>query len=505
MKENHLKFLQSKNFKIELSMIILLVVGSVAFSPILENSFTNWDDPAQLLDNPLVRELSFRNLRKIFITPVVREYHPLVTAIFSLEYHLFGLNPFPYHLHSLILHLINGWLVFFLFYRMSDRIPVALVGSLLFLVHPLQVQAVAWISARKDLLFPFFYLSSFLSYYSYWIHKKKSFYLLSLLFFICSLLSKSLAVTFPVILLLWLYSEKKKITSREFKGILPFIILAAAVSWSALRMQIIRETGSAAHLDFGFENVILLFRNLQFYLYNILLPFNLSPIYIFPQSINFWELLSISSFLLIFSLSIGLWKNREKKYLVRGVFFFVITLSPVLRFIPFAGVEVAAHRFVYLPCVGLFYLGGWIFYEHIRERNGRVRRYIIVFLLTGIILILSILSTRRCLLWEDSQSIWSEAIEKQGESELFYHMLADYYFRLGHLREAIDLCDKAIAINQAMAYSYLLKGRAQLVLGDREEAKNTFEEYLLVLNKLGRWEQARREEKKLKELMKVSQ
>lgn len=495
MTKNNLKILQSKIF---ISLILLLVVGSVTFSPILENSFTNWDDQAQLLENPLVRGFSARNLRNIFTTPVVSEYHPLVTAIFSLEYHLFGLNPFPYHLHSLFFHLVNGVLVFCLFYRLSGKVPVALAGALLFEVHPLQVQSVAWISARKDLLFTCFYLASFLSYYSFRSSKKKRFYFLSLLFFISALLSKALAVTLPVILLLWIYSEKKRIKRREFKGILPFIFLALAAGWFALRMQVVREPGSAAHLDFNFENVILMFGNCKFYLLHLLLPFNLSPIYIFPKSINFWEPPFWSPFFLILSLLIGLWLYRNNKTLVWSAGFFFITLFPLLRFIPFAGVEVAAHRFVYLPCVGLFYLGGWIFYGLIREKPGRVRRYLVIFLLTAIILSLSILSARRCLLWKDSPSIWAEAIKKQGESELFYHMLADYHFRLGNLQKAIDLCDTAITINPAMAYSYLLKARAQLDLGEREEAKTTFQEYIIVLNRLGRGIQARREEEKFK-------
>jgi len=508
MKKNQLKFLRSKNFrsknfKIELSLIILLIVGSVTFSPILKNSFINWDDPAQLLENPLVRGFSARNLGKIFTTSVVSEYHPLVTAIFFFEYHLFGPNPYPYHLHSLILHLINGWLVFFLFYRLSDKIPVALAGSLLFLVHPFQVQAVAWISARKDLLFICFYLASFLSYYFFQSDKKKSLYLLSLLFFICALLSKALAITLPVILLLWIYSEKKRITSRELKGILPFIFLALTTGWFALRMQVVREPGSAAHLDFSFENVILMFGNCKFYLLHLILPFNLSPIYIFPKSINFWEPPFFFSFFLIFSLLIGLWLYRGNRSLVRGAVFFIITLFPVLRFIPFAGVEVVAHRFIYLSGAGLFYIGGWIFYRLMRQGPRRIRRYGIIILWTAIILSLAILSAHRCRLWKDSPTIWNEAIKKQGKSELFYHMLADYYFKRGNFQETIEFCDRSIIVNPAMAYSYLLKARAQLILGEREEAKNTFEEYILVLNKLGRWEQARREEKQLKKFMKV--
>ncbi len=498
MENNQRKIFQSKSF---LPIIILLLVGAVTFSPILENGFTNWDDKAQLLDNPLVRELSIHNLKEIFTTPVVSEYHPLVTALFSLEYRLFGPNPFPYHLHSLLIHLANTLLIFFIFYKLSGKVSIALAGALLFEVHPFQVQAVAWISARKDLLFTCFYLASFLSYFTFRSKNKIIYYFLALLFFICALLSKALAVTLPVILLLWIYSEKKRRGRRELKWILPFIFLAAAVGWFALRMQVVRESGSAARLGFSFENLILLFQNLYFYITHIVFPFNLSPIYIFPKNINLWDLLTWSSFLLLFSLSIGLWRNRDNKPLIWGVVFFVITLFPVLRFIPFAGVEVAANRFVYLSCAGLFFIGGYIFYWLICQGSGRIWRYGIILFWSAIILSLSILSARRCRLWKDSQIIWSEAIKKQGESELFYHMLADDNYHRGEFRKAIELCDRSIIFNPAMAYSYQLKARALLILGEREEAKNTFEEYLLVLNKLGRWEQAKREEKRLQEIM----
>ncbi len=481
--------------------MILLLAGAVTFSPILDNSFTNWDDKAQLLDNPLVRELSLRNMGEIFSTPVVSEYHPLVTAIFSLEYRLFGPNPLPYHLHSLFLHLLNTILIFFIFYKLSGKVSVALAGALLFEVHPFQVQAVAWVSARKDLLFTFFYLSSFLSYYSFRNNRKKSFYSLSLLLFLAALFSKALAVTLPVILLLWLYSEKKKITRREFAGILPYIILAAGAGWLALKMQVVRGPGSAAHLDFGFANVILLLRNLWFYLSHIIIPLDLSPIYIFPKSINFWEPISYLSFILIFSLAIGLWMKRGNKPLIRGTVFFLITLFPVLRFIPFAGVEVTAHRFVYLSGAGLFYIGGWIFYRMERQRAERIWRYPIYILGAVIILCLVVLSYNRCRIWKDSPTIWNEALRTQGESELFYHMLADHNFYQGDFQKTIKLCDRAIAVNPAMAYSYQLKARAQLNLGEREAAQNSLEEYLLVLKKLGRWEQARRAEKQLKQVL----
>ena len=498
MKENQLKFLRSKNFKIEVSLIILLVMGSVTFSSILDNSFTNWDDPAQLLRNPLVLKLNWSNIAGIFKTGVVSEYHPLVTLLFAVEYHFFGAEPFPYHFHSLLLHLVNGILVFFLLLRWSKKIPVAFLGALLFEIHPLQVQVVAWISARKDLLFTCFYLISFLFYYSYQSNKKNRFYFLSLMFFIASLLSKAVAVTLPVILLWSIYFERKRIVKREWINILPFFGFALMAGLFALKMQIVRRSGSAAHLDFAFENIILAFGNLKFYIVHLLLPVNLSPMYIFSKNISFWHPAAYFSFFLIFSILLWSCRLRYNRDLVWGIGFFIITIFPVLRLIPFGGVEVVSNRFIYLPAVGLFYLFARFGFRLLGGRFPRKWMVIIILIILG--LFLAGLSSLRCPVWQDGLFLWREVIARQGKRDIPCHMLGDYYFQAGNFKKAVELAEIAIAENPAMAYSYLLKARANLARGNREEARSAFEEYLEVLRKLGRGDQAEALEKKKDDL-----
>jgi len=479
-----------------LAIAVLFIIGMIAFFPCLNNGFTNWDDSAQILSNPLVRRLSWKDAVTIFKSRVVSEYHPLVTLIFAIEYRFFGAQPFPYHFHSLLLHLLNAVLVFFVLLKVGRKMPVAFIGALLFEIHPFQVQVVAWISARKDLLFACFYLVSFLFYCSFQSGGKKRFYFLALLFFIASLLSKTLAVTLPLIFLLWLYTEGKSIGKKEVAGVLPFLILSLAAGFFAFRMQVARGPGSAAHLGINFENVILAFRNLKFYFLHLLLPINLSPMYIFPERIDFWQLISLFSLFLIIPLFLWFYLYRREKRLIWGAGFFIIILFPVLRLVPFAGVESAAHRFLYLPSAGIFYLIGWIFYRLIEA--GKMEKAAGLVALIVLATCLAVLSNRRCPLWKDSPALWEEVMRKQGESELFYHMLADHHFHSGRPEKAIELCNESILYNPAMAYSYLLKSRAQLLLGNKEEAKMTFQRYIEVLNKLGRGEQARRLAEELK-------
>ena len=484
MTKNNPKNLQRKIF---ISLIILLAAGSATFYPILENGFTNWDDPAQLLENPLVRELSVWNMSEIFTAPVVSEYHPLVTAIFSLEYHLFGPNPFPYHLHSLILHLINGCLVFFLFYRLSDKVSLALAGSLLFLVHPLQVQAVAWVSARKDLVFTCFFLFSLLSYIQYKEREKRLFYLLSFFFFIAAVLAKTLAVTLPAVILLWLFVYYRPVLKKDWLGLLPYLTVSLAAGIMALAMQTVRVPGSAAHLEFSFENIILLFRNLNFYLARIIFPFNLSPAYLFPERITLRSVFTWPSLLLILLLVLWFRKSRdERSDVLWGAGFFLVTIFPVLRFVPFTGIEVAANRFVYLPSIGLFYLAGCGCCALLRlAGEEKFRKAVVISSAILVILLLSGISRTRCRIWRDSRTLWTEAVERQEESDLLYHMLADSHFRAEQYPEAIGLCNQSIKSNPAMAYSYLLKSRAQAALGRAEASAKTREQYNQVLRRLG--------------------
>ena len=150
------------------AILLILAVTFFAFYPALENGFVHWDDDIYVTENPLIRSISRVNIRQIFSSTFSAQYQPLIVLSFMLEYRLFGLDPFFYHLDNLILHLLNCLLVFWLIFLISQKnIPVSFVTTLLFAIHPLRVESVAWVSERKDVLYAFFFLLVIIFYYYY--------------------------------------------------------------------------------------------------------------------------------------------------------------------------------------------------------------------------------------------------------------------------------------------------------------------------------------------------
>ena len=153
-----------KNVKIIILAGLVLIITFAAFSPCLKNGFINWDDDVYVIDNPLIKDLSFQGIAKIFTTIHSGLYKPLVFLSFSIEYHFFKLDPHIYHLTNIVFHLINSLLVFWLILILSDKPIIAFLVSFLFGIHPLHVESVAWIAERKDTLYAFFYLGTLIFY-----------------------------------------------------------------------------------------------------------------------------------------------------------------------------------------------------------------------------------------------------------------------------------------------------------------------------------------------------
>jgi len=199
---------QTKN--IWLPALVLITTMIVLF-PSLQNGFTNWDDPNYLTSNLLIRSLSFDNLGKIFTTPILGVHNPLTLFTFAIEYQLWGKdNATNYHLVNLLLHLGNTLLVFFFIRLITKDLWASAIAALLFGIHPLHVESVAWISGRKDLLYAVFFLASLISYTIYAQTNEKplklgnSFrqkhYLFAIGFFILSIAAKPQAVTLVLVL-----------------------------------------------------------------------------------------------------------------------------------------------------------------------------------------------------------------------------------------------------------------------------------------------------------------
>src|SRR6187549_1413308 len=180
----------------------ILLVTFLLFYNTLTNNFVNLDDSGYIKDNPDIKSLSAKNIAAIFSSFYNANYHPFTTLSYAIEYNLFGLNAKPYHFVNLFIHLLNTFMVFRLIKKISGKMEVAAITALFFAIHPMHVESVAWISERKDLLYSFFFLAAWLAYIVYLKSQRRTLLFYSLILFGCSLLSKSMAVTFPLVLIL---------------------------------------------------------------------------------------------------------------------------------------------------------------------------------------------------------------------------------------------------------------------------------------------------------------
>ena len=344
-------------------MLAVLALTFFCFLPVLRCGFTNWDDPKYLLENNLVKYLSWANIKEIFfdIDLKGRSYVPLSQVTFALEHHFFRLDPMVYHLDNLLLHLFNTALVFWLVWLLCRKTDVSIITSLLFGIHPMHVESVAWITERKDVLYTFFYLLTTITYLLYARpHRYKwVFYFLSAMFFALSLLSKSMAVTLPVVLLLIDYLKRRKPNIPMFLDKIPFFAMAFA--WGIVTIIKAQATQSIAGGEaFSWiERALFAFNGILFYFYKLFAPVHLSCFYPYPNLIDGHLPLIYYLAPVLISL-LGFLVYRSVAYtrsVVFGTLFFLVTVSIVLQFFP-VGPNLVTDRYTYVSYIGWFFIIG---------------------------------------------------------------------------------------------------------------------------------------------------
>lgn len=438
---------------------ILLLLTAVVYSSALQNGITYIDDDMYLYKNPYLRDFSFEGIKAIFTSFYEYNYHPLTTLSWWAEYKLFEFNPLPYHAFNVLLHLINTWLVYTLAARLSGRSITAIIVAALFALHPMHVESVAWISERKGLLCAVFYFTALLQYlkYSDSGYQKKN-YILCLLAFVASLLSKSAAVTLPVLMVAIDLYKGRKISTKQLLEKAPFLLLSVLFGMLAIMSQ--RAGGALNDISatYGIVNRLFLFTSgIAFYFINLLAPFNLSAIHYFPNidnSILPWQFYA-SLPLLVAVLWFVLRKNKLKKEMVFGTVFFLICISVMLQIIA-VGSALAAERYTYVSYIGLFYIAGqWV------AGIGDKQRGIFTGTFIAIIIAFALLSWKRIAVWKDTDTLFTDIIAKNPNNN--YNYLVHYHWgesaqENGAIDAAISHYSDAIEINQNYQNAYLKRG-----------------------------------------------
>jgi len=422
---------------------VLLTAG--AFLPSLSNGFVDWDDPEYVYENVSIRTLSPHNIGLFFTQAYVGSYCPLVMLSYAAEYHFFKLDPRAYHATNYCLHLLMTLLVFYFVYLVSRKAAVAFIAALLFGVHPLHVESVAWITERKDLLSSLFYIVSLISYMWYLRGKKLIFLAACFLACVLSLLSKPMAVTLPVIALLLDYYERRKLNIQAFAEKIP--LFAAALIFGIVNMHF--QTQAAATklaADLGVKTYFLS-KVLVFYLYKTLLPVKLSAMYVY-HNVNPSHLAEIKYYIAILAALVILmiWSKRRARTILFGGLFFFVTLLPVLKIIP-AGDTFAADRYMYIPSIGLFYIFACIAYRIFALKPQLpIIRSAAACLIGLWVLALSTLTLERCLVWKNTETLFKDVIKNHRTNPLPYNNLGIYYAEKGDLDSAIRYFKEALSV-----------------------------------------------------------
>jgi len=472
-----------------LMALAIFILAIVVFLPALKNGFVNWDDPSYVYENLHIRHL---DLKWIFTGIVASNYHPLTLLSHTLDYALFGLNPMGHHFTSIVLHGLNSSLVFILATRLLRRcmgkgvVLPAMVAALLFAVHPIHVESVVWVSERKDVLSTFFFLISILLYLRYTERGRgKNLYLLALISFCLALLSKPMAITLPVVLLILDYYPLKRDANgwgALFIEKIPFFALSIASAILTLWAQSAGGAIRGLETHSIFTRFFMAARAVTFYLHKIILPINLSPYYPLPFNTGLFSvtfLISLVVFILI-SIICLLALKRQRWPLALWVFY-LLTLLPVSGLVTVGG-EAAADRYAYIPTMGFFLLIGAITSGLARRggagNNGRLKAVVTV-LIVAILIIFTASTIRQEYIWSNSITLMSRAIKLYPKrTAIPYNNRGLAYDKRGEFQLAIADYNSAIAISPEFTESYINRG---IVYGEYslfEKAINDFSQAL---------------------------
>jgi tetratricopeptide (TPR) repeat protein len=454
--------------------LFFLCLVAVAYSPVVHSGFI-WDDDSYVTENLTLRDL--HGLRQIWFTPAATpQYYPLVHTSFWLEYHLWGLAPSGYHLVNLLLHVFAAWLLYKVLARLS--LPGAWLAAAIFALHPVQVESVAWVTERKNVLSAVFYLASALAYLRFSPldsrdppgKSKWNWYAVSLLLFVMALLSKTVTCTLPVALLVARWWKIGKVRWSDVYLLAPFLAIGAAMGMSTawLEQHHVGAEGPEWMLT-PVQRFLIAGRALWFYASKLIWPVHLA--FVYPRwSVNASALWQWLFPITAIGVVVALWMLRRRigRGPVAAVLFFAITLSPALGFInvyPMRFSFVADH-YQYLGATGIIALFAvWAV---------RWPQWLPALLLV----VLALLTRQQAETYLDSETLWRTTLSRNPNAFLAHNGLGVILLKKGDAHTALSHFQRALEANPAYAEARCNIGLILFQNGQVDDAGAQFQKAL---------------------------
>jgi len=428
-----------------------------------------WNDDTFLTENPAIK--ASNGLYDIWLTTRLPDYFPLTSTSLWLEWRLWGKNATGYHIVNVLLHGLSAVLIWLILKRL--KIPGAWVAGLVFAIHPVNVESVAWITERKNVLPMVFYLLSVLWYLKFDSDGKRSFYGLALGTFLLAMLSKTSVAMQPIVLLGCVWWKHGRIRRKDIFRTIPFFFLSVILSLVTIWFQYHRAIGPEIVRDDSFlSRLAIAGMAVWFYLFKAFIPLKLT--FIYPM----WDI-DATSFvnylpgflLLIIFILFWHYRNSWGRPFLFGLGYYVLTLFPVLGFfnIYFMKYSLVADHWQYASIAGVIALVvGLITYGYDRLQN--VFRQLIVIAGAVLIGLFSLLTWRQGHIYTNLETLWQDTINKNPSAWLAHYNLANLMLRQDRSEDAIHHYSETIKIKADHAEAYNNLGTALLGKGEIEGA-----------------------------------
>ncbi len=476
------------------AVFVLLLLALFVYRPLPSCGFVNFDDDLYVTDNLHVKTgISLPNMKWAFVTSHSFNWHPMTWLSHMLDVELYGMDAGRHHMTSLLFHIINTILLLLWLSKFTRRFWPSCFVAALFLLHPLHVESVAWISERKDVLSTFFGFLTMFCYTGYLSSPGKIRYVTMMLFFMLGLMSKPMLVTLPFLLLLLDYWPLGRIKFEggqdNFKGNgksrmiralvwekIPLFILSVIACLVTFKIQ--KITGAVANLtdypvDLRFVNAIIAYCQ---YIIKTLWPFNLSVFYPYPTGYAGWEV-AVAAFFLFSVTLMAIVYGRRLPWLFVGWFWYLGTLIPVIGLVQ-VGDQSMADRYTYIPLIGLFIILAWGGAKLASIRTGSQKFAVLIG--CGFILFCLVRTNAQVTCWKDSISLFNHAIRVTSGNALAYNNLGMALAEKGRPEEAILNFQRAIQIDHKDALAYNNLGAALIGQGQLKEALEYFKKALIL-------------------------
>src|SRR5271166_6257611 len=478
--------------------LLLIVATVVLYHPVKSYPFITYDDPQYVIRNYQIQSgLDWDMAQWALTTFYASNWHPLTWMSHALDFQLFRLNPSRHHDTNVLFHALNAALLFWVLWRATGSAGRSFMVAALFALHPVNVESVAWISERKNVLSMLFFLLALGAYRWYAVKPRADRYLTVAALYALGLMAKPQVITFPCVLLLWDYwplqrmfspavgadksAPGRVVRARSFLWLLmeklPLFALSAADAVLTVKAQgstgAINNIINAYPFPIRLENAIVSYVR---YMGKAVWPSNLAIYYPHPESwLNLWQVAGAAVLLLVITVLVI--AGRRWRYFLVGWFWFLGTLVPMIGLVQVGG-QGMADRYAYLPLIGLFIMICWGVGDWFEQRH------LATAWLAGpslaALLVLTVAAHRQIGYWSDNVTLWSHAVQVTSGNWIAENNLGAALMDKGRMEDAIVHFRSAAAIYPYDPRSFLFIGYYEQQRGNHREAIEQYEKVITV-------------------------